>query len=260
MRRPRRARSRYDDCGGPRVGRRLVDSWTSGSAAPDTRARRQATANARRRTRRAAAEMGEIMRRLTRRLGLATIAGAGLAFVMAQGPAHAWDRGNVDTFAVLPEGATGPEGITVGRDGNVYVTTFGFNAAGGPAPGPGQLFVFREKDGQLIRQVSVAGSTSRLLGLAFHPSTNALLVIDSGGEKVLTVDPNTGGSSPFTSIPGSVLNALTFDQAGNVYISDSTGKIWKTGASGGAATLWPADGRLATTAWPPCVANVLPFN
>src|SRR5262245_7179370 len=108
--------------------------------------------------------MGESMRHSRRRLGSAMLAGAGLAFVLASAPAHAWDRGNVQTFAVLPQGATGQEGITVGRDGNVYVTTFGFNAAGGPAAGPGQLFVFREQDGKLIRQVSVAGSTSRLLG------------------------------------------------------------------------------------------------
>ena len=34
-----------------------------------------------------------------------------IGFVTA---AHAWDRGNVDVFATLPAGATGPEGLTVG--------------------------------------------------------------------------------------------------------------------------------------------------
>jgi len=78
-------------------------------------------------------------------------------------PAQAWDRGDVDLFAVLPNGATGPEGLTVGSDGNVYVTTFGFNAAG-PVTGAGQLYVF-DNDGHLLRQKTVAGSSSHLLGI-----------------------------------------------------------------------------------------------
>src|SRR5690349_23597311 len=103
--------------------------------------------------------------------------------------AQAWDRGDVDLFAVLPPGSTGPEGLAVGPDGNVYVTTFGFNAAG-PVSGLGQLFVFGQ-NGKLIRQVGVVGSSSHLLGIGFHPTTHALLVIDFGNAKVLNVNPNT---------------------------------------------------------------------
>src|SRR5262247_3538518 len=118
------------------------------------------------------------------------IAAAALALAMgalAGGAAHAWDRGNVDLFAVLPDGATGPEGLTVGTDGNVYVTTFGFNTAGAVA-GPGQLFVFN-RNGGLIRQVPVQNSSSHLLGLRFN-SAGDLLVIDFGSANVLKVDPN----------------------------------------------------------------------
>ncbi|MFL4968525.1 MAG: hypothetical protein ACJ8EU_07345 [Xanthobacteraceae bacterium] len=69
------------------------------------------------------------MRDRTRQLGMAALTCASLILsTLSVTPASAWDRGNVETFAVLPAGATGPEGITVGPDGNVYVGTFGFTA------------------------------------------------------------------------------------------------------------------------------------
>jgi len=92
------------------------------------------------------------------------------------GPANAWDRGRVRTFAVLPAGSSGPEGLEVGPGGHVYVAGFGFTAAGS-ATGEGQLTVFNER-GRLLRQVPVHPSSPHLLGLAFHPHTGALLVID----------------------------------------------------------------------------------
>src|SRR3984885_12246429 len=72
--------------------------------------------------------------------------------------AQAWDRGNVDLFAVLPPGSTGPEGLAVGPDGNVYVATFGFNTVGA-VTGLGQLYVFDNNNGKLIRQGRVANSS-----------------------------------------------------------------------------------------------------
>ncbi|MGZ4877333.1 MAG: SMP-30/gluconolactonase/LRE family protein, partial [Candidatus Angelobacter sp.] len=57
------------------------------------------------------------------------------------------------------------------------------------------------------------------------------------------------------------LNGLTFDSAGNVYVSDSAqGIIWKTGANGGAGTAWVTDSLLTTTGVPPFGANGLEFN
>jgi sugar lactone lactonase YvrE len=180
--------------------------------------------------------------------------------VMCSAPAAAWDRGQTDTFAVLPAGSTGPEGLTVGFDGNVYVTTFGFNSAGA-VDGPGQLFVYRP-DGRLLRQVAVAGTSSHLLGLAFQPTTRALLIIDFGAGNVRKVDPVTGASSIFITVTGSAgLNALTFDKAGNIYVSDSfQGIIWKTGPAGGPATAWASDPLLTTTGVPPFGANGIEFN
>ncbi len=186
---------------------------------------------------------------------LASLAGAPTAFSQQNA-----DRAAAEIFAILPDGSTGPEGLTVGADGNVYVAAFGFNQ-NGAVSGLGQLFVF-SPEGRLLRQVSIAGSSPHLLGLAFHPTTGDLLVIDFGAGKVLKVDPFTGASSLFMTVTGnSGLNALTFDSAGNVYVSDSfQGIIWKTGPGGGAGSVWVSDPLLTTTGVPPFGANGVEFN
>ncbi len=200
------------------------------------------------------------------RTSIAAAALAALFLICAAAPVRAWNRGHAEIFAVLPDGSTGPEGLTVGADGNVYVATFGFNSQG-PVGGLGQLFVFNPS-GRLLRQVAIAGSSSHLLGLAFHPMTGALLVIDFGNKQVLKVNPVTGLSSVFMTVSGPAgLNGLTFDKAGNVYVTDSfQGIVWKTGAGGGAGTPWLSDPLLAPSLAPgenlspPFGANGAEFN
>jgi sugar lactone lactonase YvrE len=172
--------------------------------------------------------------------------------------ANAWDRGEATTFARLPQGTGNPEGITVDQQGNVYVTQFD---PFGDRGGVGKMIVF-DDGGQLQRVVTVQGSSPALLGLDFHPTTRALLVIDFGQQQVLTVNPVTGASTLFMKAdPGSGLNALTFDAQGNVYVSDSfEGIIWKTGAAGGAATPWVTDEKLKPHGKPPFGANGIAFN
>jgi len=177
--------------------------------------------------------------------------------------AAAWDRGKVERFATLPVGALNPEGIAVEpRSGDVYVT--GFNPAG---TGPAQIYVF-DDDGRFKRTITVSPSSSALLGLDFHPTTHRLLVIDFGAGNVLDVNPLTGAASVFMpATAGDGLNALTFDHAGNVYVSASfTGRVYRTGPAGGAPIVWaqdpppPAPQTLKPDGFPPFGANGLQFN
>ena len=175
--------------------------------------------------------------------------------------AAAWERGKVERFATLPAGAPNPEGITVDRNGDVYVT--GFNPTGA---GIGKVFVF-DDEGRLKRTLEIVGSSSALLGIAFHPSTHELLVVDIGQARVHRVtNVYTGAATVFTAPVGAQgLNALGFDKAGNVYISDSfRGTVWRTGAGGGAAEDWVTSDLLKVSfppfGFPPFGANGLDFN
>ena len=186
-------------------------------------------------------------------------------FLLIPFQAAAWDRGAVQRFATLPEGAANPEGIAVDRHGDVYVTAFNPSGAG-----VGKVYVFGD-NGHLKRTLDVTGASSALLGIAFHPDTNELLVVDIGQGRVHRVNKFNGEASVFTVIPdvpeaGSAQatpgpNALAFDGAGNVYISDSfQGIIWRTGAGGGAPIEWVNSDLLRTTGFPPFGANGMDFN
>ena len=185
----------------------------------------------------------------------------------------AWDRESAKIFSLLPAGSPGPEGLTVGDDGNVYVATFGFTATTGVTT-PGLLFTF-SPEGNLIRQVTVQGASPNLLGIAFLPGTQKLLALDCAANaptvtpKVLEVDPRTGESSVFMTFNTATVrpcpNGVTFDKSNNVYVSDSFGGIiWTTGPAGGDATVWASDATLLTPApkvgVPPFGANGIEFN
>jgi sugar lactone lactonase YvrE len=171
----------------------------------------------------------------------------------------AWERGKVETFATLPPGEAHPEGIAVDQKGNVYVVTV---AANKPRTSEGTL-VF-DPQGKHLRGVGIKGSSRLLLEVAFHPRTGQLLVVDYGAGKVLSVDPRTGASSVFMTVTGKHpgLDGMTFDGAGNVYVTDAhQGIIWKVGPDGGEASAWVSSALLKPTRIPPTIgANGLAFN
>jgi sugar lactone lactonase YvrE len=180
--------------------------------------------------------------------------------------ASAWDRSRVDVLTVLPDVTPGVqsdvEGLTVGPDGNIYVPTFGFNTKGA-LTGNAALFVI-SPSGKVIRHVTIANSSPHMLGLAFNPVTQALWVLDFGAGNVLQVDPASGASTVLSGpIANSGLNALTFDESGNGYVSDSfNGVIWKIPPTGGAPSAWSSGPLLGpgTGLTPPFGANGVEFN
>jgi sugar lactone lactonase YvrE len=199
------------------------------------------------------------------RFGLATLASIGLAIVISNTPAAAWKRGSVQTFAVMPSGTPMIEGLTVGRNGNVYVSTF--NPTGS---GNSKLLTFNAQ-GKLLKNVTIQNSSSAMLGLAILPKTDAVLAIDFGKGQVLSVNPEDGTSSVCVTLPGppapgtTGLNALTFDATGNIYISDSfQGIIWRRTPDStfcGEAKLWVSSDLLKPNGGiPPFGANGLGFN
>ena len=182
----------------------------------------------------------------------------GLALLLATvPPAAAWDRGPVQTFAVLPaftpqngacpDGAptcvSDVEGVAVAPDGTIYAPSFGFNKDGA-LTGNGELFVI-SPNGKVISHFAVAGSSPHLIGGIFQPSSQSVLIPDLMMGVVWKVNPQTHTSSTFLTLPPTTaapgLNAMAFDANGNAYVSDSfQGVIWKTGPTGGLATAWYA--------------------
>ena len=210
---------------------------------------------------------------------------------MSAGPALADGNSNrlfidrdVDTFAVLPDGVSLPEGITANpANGDIYVSTF---------TGPSKLLRYN-RQGKLIAQRDFGAP---LLGLEFDRARGKVYITNVGDfagtgskiqrvaadlsqlEDVATIPPigapapriagNPDGSSDTITFGSGarVPNALVFDKSGNLYISDSfQGAVFKitnpSGCTPGCSVQTLShDPQLATAGFPPFGANGLAFN
>ncbi|HMH16973.1 MAG TPA: SMP-30/gluconolactonase/LRE family protein [Burkholderiales bacterium] len=195
-----------------------------------------------------------------------------------------------DTFAVLPDGVRFPEGITANPDnGDIYVGTFDAP----PGNHPNKLLRY-DRHGKLIGQLDF-GNTP-LLGLEFDRAHKKVYILNVGNfagvdSKIQRVAANLTQLEDVAIIPGigapaprtvgnpdgsadtimfgsgaRVPNAMVFDKAGNLYVSDSfQGAIFKVANVAGCSKpcsveTFSHDPQLATPGFPPFGANGLAFN
>ena len=157
-------------------------------------------------------------------------------------PAAADDDG-VHRFATLPKPGPGfPEGIAADRRGRIFVATFDFTTTN-------VIYIF-DRNGRLDETISLPAGVVPL-GMEFDHRGN-LYVANFGGGTVLKFEPpfNSGSvpqTFPITGCAGPSagecgLNAITFDSAGLLYVSDSFGgRIFTLNTSTAASALYVAD-------------------
>lgn len=128
----------------------------------------------------------------------------------------------VQTFVELPGNRAYPDSITVGPDGNLYVSSFC----------EGDIWQITP-DGELTTYFAGEDGIGAASGLAFAPD-GALYVIDGGScsprswsATLRRIDPSGQSIERITDIGKDDLpNALTFDANGILYVSDSrTGAV-----------------------------------
>lgn len=173
--------------------------------------------------------------------------------------------GEVVTILALPAGSS-PEGVALGPNGNIFV------GSGFPAGGFIRSEILRIAPDGIVTpfatlDTAVSTDAPGLLGLAaapaglvyaalasLNPSTHGVWRVDRDGTRMVRVSGSE--QIPFP-------NALVFGADGALYITDSTGAIWRTGRDGVArewirhALLAPADPNHPIL--PPVGANGIAF-
>src|SRR5688572_9250794 len=205
--------------------------------------------------------------------------------------AAAWDRGKSELFATLPDGVRFPEGITANpASGDIFVGTFDVGT-------PNNTLLRFDRRGRL--EASRSFGTTPLLGLEFNPNDGKVYIAAVGdfsgtGSRIVRIAANFNANTAIEEVApipaigapaprvvpnpdGSVdtitfgnaarvPNALTFDRAGNLYVSDSfQGAIFRIEnpaacAPTCVATTLAHDPLLATAGFPPFGANGIAFN
>ena len=156
---------------------------------------------------------------------------------MSVGTPAVADHGGVVRFATLPKPGPGfPEGIAADRRGRIFVATFDFSTTN-------VIYIF-DRNGKVDETISLPGMVP--LGLEFDGAGNLYVANFGGGNIVKFTPPFNSGSVPAQTFPiaecggptaGCGLNAITFDAAGDLYVSDSFGgRVFKLDLPSGAAT------------------------
>lgn len=182
-------------------------------------------------------------------------------FALSVSPARA-DRGGVVRFATLPSGPGHPEGIAADAAGTIYAASFSF------AP-PNFVYAFGS-DSALLFAVELPGTVP--LGMAFDGGGN-LWIADFGNGRLLRFSPPlSGASAPSKTIQVCTLdlfvdcglNAIAFDAAGSLYVSDSFGgKVYRITDPNGTkmkVRVHVAHELLKPHGFPPFGANGLAFD
>jgi DNA-binding beta-propeller fold protein YncE len=130
--------------------------------------------------------------------------------------AGAWDRGQVTTFAVLPDGSSGPEGLE-NKAGNVFISDSfqGVVWKTGLHGGTASVFV----DTPLLRTTGVPPFGAN--GLRFNKKETALFVANTGDDTVIKVPVMAGSAGTpevfINSIDGA--DGLIIDKDDNLWVA-----------------------------------------
>jgi len=209
----------------------------------------------------------------------AMVSGLGVTHVALAEPPSSPNYIETEPFVTLPDGVRHPEGLAADpATGDIFVATFDFG------PNSNKLLRY-SRDGQL-EAVRDFGATP-LLGL--EVAGGKVYILNFGAAKVqrmpvgfnaatpvedVATIPPIGGAGTRTGGVSAVItygpaaqpapNAMVFDRAGNLYVSDSwQGAIFLVppGCSSPCiATTFKQDPLLATAGFPPFGANGLAFN
>jgi DNA-binding beta-propeller fold protein YncE len=190
-------------------------------------------------------------------------------------------------FATLPDGVRFPEGITANPvTGDIFVGTF--DARDPPGVRNNKLLRY-SRSGRLLAQkdfgptpllglgfrgghvyiLNFGASQLQRIAASFDTPVEVIATFPSIGPPPARTTPNPDGSSDVITFGSSGFpapNALVFDHAGNIYVSDSfQGAIYRIPA--GTPCVLPTcpevishDSQLATAGFPPFGANGLALN
>jgi len=222
---------------------------------------------------------------MSKKLFIAALAAAATSIALAHDLSHGPVDRAAQAFANLPDGVRFPEGIAANPDsGDLYVGTFDF--------GPNANKLVRiSREGKTLAQKDFGGAP--LLGLEYR--AGKVYILNFGASKLQRIAADFDASTPvetvasipsigpppprgsdnpdgtsdtitFASAGFPAPNAMVFDRAGNLYISDSfQGAIFRVNGAATCATPCTAslvshDPLLATAGFPPFGANGLALN